>query len=159
MTYVRRMVRAQAEIRYRDPGEGIEAREPVIVVVHDNDERRCALDCICECLGIAIERMSSREDLAAKLRLLNPMAVVAEMDAEGQDGCHVLITIAEYDRALPALIITNDEPASLGAIDAVEELWQVKTVVKWPRLPGASEIVNFLFRAGRSGNCLRLLPV
>ena len=81
------------------------------------------------------------------------------MDAAGQDGCHVLITIAEYDRTLPALIITNDDPVALGAIDAVEELWRIKTVVKWPRLLGASEIVDFLFRAGRSGNCLRLVPV
>ena len=159
MTYVRRMVQAQAEIRYRDPKEGFEAREPVIVVVQDNDEDLRALDCICECLDIAVERMSSHEDLAAKLRLFRPMAVVAEMDAEGQDGCHVLITIAKYDRTLPALIITNDDPVSLGAIDAVEELWQVATVVKWPRLLGASEIVNFLFRAGRSGNCLGLMPV
>jgi hypothetical protein len=159
MTYVPRLVRTPAEIRYRDSKERCETREPVIVVVQDHDGRLGALDCICECLGIAIERMSSSEDLAAKLRLFCPMAVVTEMDAEGQDGCHVLITIAKYDRTLPALIITNDDPVSLGAIDAVEELWHVETVVKWPRLLGASEIVNFLFRAGRSGNCLRLVPV
>lgn len=159
MTYVRRMVQAKAEICYRDPKERCETREAVIVVVQDNDEHLGALDCICECLGITIERMSSHEDLAANLRLYHPMAVVAEMDAQGQDGCHVLITIANYDRTLPALIITNDDPVSLGAIDAVEELWHVETVLKWPRLLGASDIVNFLFRAGRSGNCLRLLPV
>ena len=159
MTHVRRMDRAQAEIRYRDPTERYGTREPVIVVVQDDDERLGVLDSICECLGIAVERMSSNEDLAAKLRLHCPMAVVAEMDAEGQDGCHVLITIAKYDRTLPALIITNDDPVSLGALDAVEELWHVETVVKWPRLLGASEIVNFLFRAGRNGNCLGLVPV
>lgn len=159
MTYVRHMVRAEAGCPIRDPEERCEAREPVIVVVQDEDERRGELDCICECLGVAIERMSSHEDLAAKLRLLRPMAVVAEMDAEGQDCCHVLITIAEYDRTLPALIIANDDPVSLGAIDAVEELWSIERAVKWPCLAGASEIVDFLFRAGRSGNCLRLMPV
>ena len=38
---------------------------------------------ICECLGIAVERMPSQDDLGAVLRNRRPMAVVAEMDAVG----------------------------------------------------------------------------
>ena len=135
------------------------SREPIVVVIHDADELGDALDGICECLGIAVERISSYDDLAATLRLCRPMAVVAEMDAAGQDGCHVLMTVAAYDQRLPVLLITGDDPALLGAIDAVEEVWHVEAVVKWPRLLGAGEIVNFLFHAGHSGNCLRLMPL
>ena len=134
-------------------------RAPTVVVIQDSNELGDALDGICECLEIAVERITSYDDFAATLRLCRPMAVVAEMDAAGQDGCHVLITVAAYDQRLPILMITGDDPTLLGAIDAVEEVWNVEAVVKWPRLRGAGEIVNFLFRAGHSGNCLRLMPL
>jgi hypothetical protein len=87
------------------------------------------------------------------------MAVVAEMDAVGQDGCHVLMTIANYDRELPVLMITGGEPSAIGALDAVEEIWHLVSVVKWDRLLGVGAIVEFLCRAGRRGNCMRLMLV
>ena len=87
------------------------------------------------------------------------MAVVAEMDATGQDGCHVLMTVAATDRDIPVLLITGDDPSILGAIDAVEELWQLSSVIKWPRLLGVGAVVDFLFRAGRKGRCMRLISV
>ena len=87
------------------------------------------------------------------------MAVVAEMDAVGQDGCHVLMTIAGHDRELPVLLIAGEDPMVLGAIDAVEEVWQLAFVAKWPRVLGIGAIVDFLFRAGRRGGCMRLMPV
>ena len=87
------------------------------------------------------------------------MAVVAEMDASGQDGCHVLMTVAAYDSDLPVLLIVGDDPALLGAIDAVEELWQLSSVLKWPRLLGIGAMVDFLFRSGRRGGAMRLMPI
>ena len=86
-----------------------------------------------------------------------PMAIVAEMEATGQDGCHVLMTVATHDRDLPVMLIFGDDPALLGAIDAVEEIWQLSSVDKWPRLPGVGAVVDFLFRAGRKGGCMRLM--
>ena len=159
MTHVRIPQGSQAIVRQPESQIGWEAREPVLVVIEDATLLSEALDSICECLGIEVERISSYDDLVRTLRVRRPMAVVAEMDAAGQDGCHVLITVAEYDRQLPVLMITGDDPALLGAIDAVEEMWDVQAVVKWPRLRGVGEIVKFLFHAGHSGNCLRLMPV
>ena len=72
--------------------------------------------------------MPTEDDLGSVLRLRRPMAVVAEMDAAGQDGCHVLMTVAALDRDLPVLLITGEDPALLGAIDAVEEIWQLTSV-------------------------------
>ena len=87
------------------------------------------------------------------------MGVVAHLDCQGQDGCHVMMTVAQHDRSLPVLLLTGDDPALAGAADAVEELWKLEAVVKFPRLPGIGAIVDFIFRAGRKGRCLRLVPV
>ena len=58
-------------------------------------------------------------------------------------------------RDLPVLLITGDDPALIGAIDAVEEIWQLTSVDKWQRLLGIGALVDFLLRAGRKGDCMR----
>jgi DNA-binding NtrC family response regulator len=118
-----------------------------------------AFGSICECLDVAVIRIPSRDDLGVVLRERRPMAVVADVDAEGQDGCHVLMTVAASDRSLPVLLITGRDPAVLGAVDAVEEVWGLSAVTKWPSLQGVGELVDFLFRAGRKGRCMRLMTV
>jgi DNA-binding NtrC family response regulator len=128
-------------------------------VVEDDEEVTSGFRAVCDFLDIAVERMASQDDLGSLLRQCHPMAVVAVMDAAGQDGCHVLMTVAAYDRELPVLLITGDDTALLGAIDAVQELWQLDAVTKWPRLSGIGAIVDFVFRAGRRGNCMRLMPI
>jgi hypothetical protein len=141
-------------------GEGAqEGREALVVVVEDGIGLSEPFRMICECLGIGIERMASRDDLRPVLQSRRPMAVVAEMDASGQDGCHVLMTIAAHDRSLPVLLITGPDPALLGAVDAVEELWELSSVEKWQEQLGVGAMVDFLFRAGRKGNCIRLMSV
>ncbi len=86
------------------------------------------------------------------------MGVVAHMDCEGQDGCNIMMTIAQHDRSLPIMLIIGDDAALAGAADAVEELWQLGSVLKTPSLPGIGTIVDFIFRAGRKGRCMRLMP-
>jgi DNA-binding NtrC family response regulator len=131
----------------------------LVVVVEDGISLSQSFRTICECLGIAVERMPSKDDLGVVLRNRRPMAVIAEMDALGQDGCHVLMTIAAHDRSLPALLITGPDPTLLGAVDAVEELWELSSVEKWQELSGVGPMVDFLFRAGRKGSCIRLMSV
>jgi hypothetical protein len=133
--------------------------EALVIVVADGTTISEIFRKVCECLDVIVERIPSQEDLNTVLRHRRPMAVVAEMDAVGQDGCHVLMTIADYDRELPVLLITGGDPSTIGAIDAVEEIWHLVSVVKWDRLPGVGAIVEFLCRAGRRGNCMRLMLV
>ncbi len=135
------------------------SRAPIVLVVEDDEEYSSALRAVCDCLDVVVERMPSHGDLGSLLGERRPMAVVAAMDGAGQDGCHILMTVAAYDRDLPVLLITNDDPALLGAIEAVEEVWQLKSVVKWPRLLGIGAVVDFLFRAGRRSGCMRLMPL
>jgi CheY-like chemotaxis protein len=135
------------------------SREALVLVVEDGTRLSEAFRLICECLGVAVERIPSSDDLTVTLQKLRPMVVVAEMDAPGQDGCNVLMTIAAHDRALPVLLIMGPDPALLGAVDAVEEIWGLSSVEKWSDLPGVGGIVDLLFRAGRKGRCMGLMSV
>ena len=157
MTYMDKTFGARVTAQDNGSGTGQATREALILVIEDDFGLSNAFRNICECLNVAVERMPTQDDLGSMLRQRRPMAVVAEMDAAGQDGCHVLMTVATHDRDLPVLLIVGDEPALLGAIDAVEEMWQLSSVVKWPRLLGVGPVVDFLFRAGRKGGCMRLM--
>jgi hypothetical protein len=159
MTYMDKALSSPIMLHDDSGGTGKASREPLVVVVEDGIDLSESFRMICECLGIAVERMPSRDDLGAVLRDRRPMAVIAEMDALGQDGCHVLMTIAAHDRSLPSLLITGPDPTLLGAVDAVEELWELSSVEKWQELPGVGAMVDFLFRAGRKGSCIRLMSV
>jgi response regulator RpfG family c-di-GMP phosphodiesterase len=144
-----------------DNGGGMEdqVREALILVIEDSFELSSAFRTVCDCLDVAVERMASQDNIDPVLRHRRPMAVVAEMDAIGQDGCHVLMKVAAHDRNLPVLLITGEDPALLGAVEAVEEVWQLSSVDKWPRLLGVGPVVDFLFRTGRKGGCMRLMSV
>jgi hypothetical protein len=157
MTYMDKTFGARVTAQDNGTGAGQATRQALVLVVEDDFGLSNAFRSVCECLEVGVERMPTRSDLGSLLRQRRPMAVVAEMDATGQDGCHVLMTVAAYDRDLPVMLIAGDDPALLGAIDAVEEIWHLTSVAKCPRLPGIGAVVDFLFRAGRKGGCMRLM--
>lgn len=136
-----------------------DARTSLVLVLEDGEKLSGALRALCAFLDIAVERLDSDEPLLPFLQRCRPMAVVAPMDAEGQDGANVLMTVAEYDRSLPVLLLSDGDPTLAGAADAVAELWGLTSVVQsvaWPR-PGV--IAEFLCRAGAQGQCLGMMPI
>jgi hypothetical protein len=133
-------------------------RNAVVAVVEDGIWIAQEVWAICEFLDIAVVRVPAHCDLRPALRRHAPMAVICELDGAPQDGCHVMKTVASHDPGLPVLLVTGDDEALIGAADAVEELWQLTEVSKVPMLPGIAGLVDFLFQAGRKGNCLRLMP-
>lgn len=157
MTYVQPMI----EVGSADGVPNVKSiqRHPLLLIVEDGEETAAAIQPICDFLDIAVERLPSEHDLAGALRDYRPMGVVAHLDCQGQDGCHVMMTVAQHDRSLPVLLLTGEDSALAGAADAVEELWKLDAVIKFPKLPGMGAIVDFIFRAGRRGRCLRLIPV
>jgi hypothetical protein len=159
MTYMDRKFGLHVAAQYNGSDAGKATREPLVLVIEDETSMSSAFRSVCDCLNVTVVRMPTHDDLASILRLRRPMAVVAEMDAAGQDGCHVLMIVAAHDRDLPVLLITGDDPALMGAIDAVEEIWQLTSVDKWQRLLGIGALVDFLFRAGRKGDCMQLMSV
>jgi hypothetical protein len=159
MTYMDKAFGVRVAAQDNGAGTADQAREALILVIEDNFDLSSAFRTVCDCLNVAVERIPSQDDVGPALRHRRPMAVIAEMDATGQDGCHVLMTVAAYDRDLSVLLITGDDPALLGAVEAVEEIWQLSSVDKWPRLLGVGLVVDFLFRAGRKSGCMRLMSI
>ncbi len=134
-------------------------REPVIVVVEDDGCLSGTITDICDFLEVTVRPVASHEHLGPVLAECRPMAVFATIEANGQDGCHVMKTVAGHDRNLPILLLTGEDPALAGAADAVEEVWGLSSVLKRPTLPALGELVEFLCLAGRMGRCLGLMPV
>ncbi len=132
-------------------------RRPTLLVVEDTPRLATALGELCAFLRVAVERVRRPDDLPRLLRERNPMAVLAELDGGAQDGCHVMMRIAEHDTALPILLLTGPDPALAGAADAVRELWALSAVELHANLPGIGALADFLCRAGRGGGCLGLL--
>lgn len=140
-------------------GTDMAPRTPLVVVIEDGTRITDVFHDVCDCLDVMVQPLQSSGDLAAVLRHNRPMAVVTELDMADQDGCHVLKSVAAYDRNLPVMVLAGTNTALLGAIDAIEELWALSSIDKSQDLPSVGEIVDFLFRAGHSGRCLRLMPV
>jgi CheY-like chemotaxis protein len=147
--------------RLQDAGFSTRApvREATVVVVEDEPLWSEAIGELCALLEVRLTRVSSHSDLGPVLRDHWPMAVLANMDAAGQDGPHVMKLIAAYDPDLPVMVLTGGDPALAGAADAVEEVWGLTSMVTRDDPPGPGELVEFLFRAGQRGRCLGLLPV
>ena len=153
MTYMDKAFAAQLT------GAEMASRSPLVIVIEDDSRLSDTFHVVCDCLDVVVQPLSSSADLAGILRQATPMAVVTRLDMADQDGCHVLKTVAAYDRNLPVLVLAGANAALLGAIDAVEELWRLSSVSKSLDVPSIGQIVDFLFRAGQSGRCLRLMPV
>lgn len=132
--------------------------KPVVVVVTDTPRIAAVLDNICDFLGFGIELLPTAMNLAPVLERCAPMAIVTELDGHGQDGCHVMMQVAEHDPGLPILLLTGRDASLAGAADAVEELWHLTAVTKSPELPEIGRLVSFLFNAGRRGGCVRMMP-
>jgi len=134
-------------------------RRALVLALEDSWAVSDAMRQICDFLEISVERIDSNDDLLPFLQRCRPMAVIATMDAEGQDGCNVLMTVARHDPDLPVLLMTGIDPAAAGAVDAVTELWGLTEVMQAAAWPAPGTIVEFLCRAGLRGNCLAFMPV
>jgi CheY-like chemotaxis protein len=134
-------------------------RMSLVLVVEDGQDMARPMRELCDFLGVSVDRINSNEDLLPFLKRWQPMAVVAAMDATGQDGGNVLMTVARHDPSLPVLLMTDGDPALAGAVEAVTELWGLTEVMEASAWPSPGTLVEFLCRAGVRGNCLALMPV
>ena len=133
-------------------------RMPLVLVLEDRQEMSEALRALCGYLSISVDRINCDEDLLPFLQRCRPMAVVAAMDSEGQDGGNVLMAVARHDPSLPVLLMTDGDPVLAGAVDAVTEVWGMTEVMQAGAWPSPGRIVEFLCRAGMRGQCLALMP-
>ena len=87
------------------------------------------------------------------------MALIADLDGEAQDGFHVMKMAANYSKRLPVLLLTSNEPAIQGAIDAVKELCGLYRVATASGMGNIGEVVDFLCHAARDAGHSRMMRI
>ena len=138
--------------------ELVTRRTPLVLVIEDPPAVSVAIAELCAYLGVAVDRLGAERDLTRGFRERRPMAVIASLDGPEQDGCYVMMQLAEHDPAVPLLLLTGGNEVLSGAADAVAELCALAEVTQSAALPDAAALVAFLFRAGQAGRCLGLVP-
>ena len=148
--------------RRREPipfrGRTISPRHTVLVVRDDSTNNEF-LEAVCEFLDIGVEHASGGGDLGPLLNGLRPMAVIADLDGETQDGFHVLKVVADYSKRLPVMLLTANEPGIDGAVDAVKEVWGLQRVATASGMESVGEVVDFLCHAAREAGHFRLMRI
>ena len=134
-------------------------QQGLVVIVSDDPGTLENLAPVCEFLELRVEVVSGGMDLIQVLRGHRPMAVICDVDGEEQDGFHAMKLIAGYSRDLPIMLLTDGDAVLMGAADAVQDLWGLTSVTRTSGFPMASQLVGFLFGAGRRTGRTRLVPV
>jgi CheY-like chemotaxis protein len=129
-----------------------------ILLIRDSDRNSEYLNAVCESLDIGVEHVPAGQELEAILPRLRPMAIIADVDSEIADGFHVMKMVASFDPALPILLITDNDQALLGAIDAVREIWGLRRVATTTG-DVLGELVDFICQAARDAGRSRLMRV
>ena len=130
-----------------------------VLIVRDDGADNYLLDSICEFLGIGVQHVASDDDIGPILRTMRPVAVIADLAGEVQDGYHIMKTAAAYNRHLPVLLLTDGDPALLGAIDAVQEIWGLTRVAIMTGKGDIAEFVDFLCQSTRDAGVGRLMRI
>ena len=128
-----------------------------VLVVRDPDRDADYLESVCEFLDIEVQHATTGDDLRAVFTTQRPMAVIADLDGEAQDGFHVMKIAAEYDRSVPILLLTGYDPALLGAVDAVQEVWGLTRVATAASTAGIGALVDFICHAARDAGRPRIV--
>jgi hypothetical protein len=129
-----------------------------VLVVRDSNKSNDYLDAVCEFLDIGVEHATTADDLKPILLGLRPMAVIADVEGEVADGYHIMKMAADYDKSLPVLLLTTNEPALLGAVDAVQEICGLRRVATASG-GGMGELVDFICHASRDAGRSRMMRV
>jgi CheY-like chemotaxis protein len=127
-----------------------------VLVVRDADRNSEYLESVCGFLDIGVRHATTADDLRTMLTSVRPVAVIADLDGEGQDGFHVMKIAADYDRSVPILLLTGYDPALLGAIDAVQEIWGLTRVGTAAVSAGIGAWVDFICHAARDAGRPRM---
>jgi hypothetical protein len=134
-------------------------RQAIVVIASDSSATIRQLTRVCDFFDLGIEVVPSDGDLLGVLRHHRPMAVIADVDGVAQDGFHAMRVVASHDHDLPVMVLTHGDPVLMGAADAMQELWNLAMVTRTTDRPLASQLAEFLFAAGRSAGCMRLVRI
>ncbi|HQT76959.1 MAG TPA: hypothetical protein PLD10_07895 [Rhodopila sp.] len=134
-------------------------KQGVVFIASDNPVCIEKIAPVCDFLDLQVQLVTPDADMPSMLRAYRPIAVITDVDGIEQDGFHTMQVIARFNRSLPILLLTDGDPVLMGAADAVQEMCGLRSVTLTSAFPAAGQIVAFLFSAGRSVGCMRLVPV
>ncbi|HEX3350335.1 MAG TPA: hypothetical protein VHS58_19775 [Acetobacteraceae bacterium] len=131
---------------------------PVLAVVAREGAMTAWLAALCETLCIRMHVVPDPGALADTLARIRPVGVMCgDLGGHGHPISRVLRLVAGYDRALPVLLITSDEPETLGCIDAAADLWPLENMEHAALPVRVTIVLDFLARAGQQHGALRML--
>jgi DNA-binding NtrC family response regulator len=130
-----------------------------VIVLAGSDGVSSTVRAMCDALLIELVAINSHHDLPFRLHHHRPMAVISEIDPQGIASCAALRSIAAYNPEMPVLLVAGDDPTVLGTIDAAEQLWCLSSLHRLAAPPAASDLIGFLFQAGRHSGLGRLIPL
>jgi hypothetical protein len=140
-------------------GPAQESEQQHILVLGNPEALSPLLVAVCQALDIVLVPLRALHDLPLQLHQQQPIAVIGTALGDEAECCGVLRTIAAHDQDMPVMLMTQDEPAVLGAIDVAEQLWGLTAVSLVSPAQDPQEMVGFLFHATRWRNTGRFMPV
>jgi hypothetical protein len=96
--------------------------------------------------------------LAEALFAAQPIGFACGMTGTGATAaCHATKIVARYDMTLPVLMVTDDDPETLGCLDAIATLAGVTDLTRLSEPPRIEDVLAFVARAGRRSGLLGLM--
>ena len=137
----------------------VAGRHSLLVVRDHVDQDNDFLEAICEFLDIGVAYATGSDDIGALLTAARPMAVIAPLEGEHQDGFHVMKVVAAHDRMLPVMLRAGNDTTLLGAVDAVQEIWGLRDVTTSGEAAGIGPLAEFIFSTARAAGTSGLMRV
>jgi hypothetical protein len=142
------------------PRPPVPSSAPIIVLFGPDGSFADRLSPLFLALGLQIVAVDSVPMLAATLHGSHPIAFACGLTGTGAAAaCHAIKTVARYDISLPMLMVTDDDPETLGGLDAIVSLYEVSDVTRLTAPPRMEDVLAFVARAGRRSGRLALMPV
>lgn len=132
---------------------------PLVLVVEDVPTLAPRVAELCDFLRVRVERVQADAKLEHTIRERRPVGVLCYAHRTDQAIGLTLRALANADRALPILMVTDQDTARQARARVAEDLVRLDNLVWLDHLPSARMLVEFLFmaerRAGRGG----LIPI
>lgn len=133
---------------------------PLLAVVDASGGLAAWVETVCESMRLRLCIAPDATSLGVKLGDTQPIAVLcADLGGGGRPVGRLLKLVANYNRDMPVLLMTSDDPETLGSIDAAVELWPLTDVQRIAGPVPVAAVVAFLARAGRLSGALRMMAV
>jgi hypothetical protein len=133
---------------------------PVILLLAQETQLSRLLVAVCSGLDLDCARIDSDAEIGAALHRLRPIGFACATPPTGaMAACDIVKTISRYRPGLPLLIQTDDDPETLGCLDAVMALCGATEVQLLTAPPRLDDVLAFVARAGRRSGRFGLMQV